>query len=66
VAGTGPEPAPGFEIRATEKGTEGQLWAARSILATQGAKVQPSTSGDGLQAYDIEWTLQQMASQEKE
>lgn len=66
VAGTGPEPAPGFEIRTSEKGTEGQLWAARSILATQGAEVQPSTSGDGLQAYDIEWTLQQMASQEKE
>ncbi|HKH46567.1 MAG TPA: histidine kinase dimerization/phospho-acceptor domain-containing protein [Thermoanaerobaculia bacterium] len=66
VAGSGPEPAPGFEIRPTEKGTEAQLWVARSILATQGAEVRPAIPGEGPQAYDIEWTLQDSASQEKE
>lgn len=66
VAGSGPEPAPGFDIRPTEKGTEAQLWVARSILATQGAEVRPAIPGGGPQAYDIEWTLQESASQEKE
>jgi hypothetical protein len=66
VVGSGPEPAPDFEIRSTEKGTEAQLWVARSILATQGAEVRPAVSGEGLQAYDIEWTLQESGSQEKE
>lgn len=66
VVGSGPEPAPGFDIRSTEKGTEAQLWVARSILATQGAEVRPAISDEGLQAYDIEWTLQESASQEKE
>jgi len=66
VVGSGPEPAPGFEIRSTEKGTEAQLWVARSILASQGAEVRPAISGEGLQAYDIEWSLQDSASQEKE
>jgi hypothetical protein len=66
VEGSGPEPAPGFEIRATEKGTEAQLWVARSILATQGGEVRTIDSGEGPQAYDIEWTLQETSSQEKE
>lgn len=66
VEGIGPEPAPGFEIRTTEKGTEAQLWVARSILATQGAEVRMSEPGQGPQAYDIEWTLQETSSQEKE
>jgi hypothetical protein len=66
VVGSGPEPAPGFEIRATERGTEAQLWVARSILATQGGEVRPAISVEGLQAYDIEWTLQETVSQEKE
>jgi signal transduction histidine kinase len=66
VEGPGPEPAPGFEIRATEKGTEAQLWVARSILATQGGEVRPADSVEGPQAYDIEWMLQETVSQEKE
>jgi hypothetical protein len=66
VEGSGPEPAPGFEIRTTEKGTEAQLWVARSILAAQGGEVQAAGSGEGPQAYDIEWTLQETSSQEKE
>lgn len=66
VPGTGPEPAPGFAIRPTEKGTEAQLWVARSILATQGGEVRPAGPGEGPQAYDIEWMLQETSSQEKE
>jgi C4-dicarboxylate-specific signal transduction histidine kinase len=66
VEGSGPEPAPAFEIRTTEKGTEGQLWVARSILATQGGEVRTSIPGEGPQGFDIEWVLQQTSSQEKE
>ena len=66
VEGSGPEPAPDFEIRATEKGTEAQLWVARSILASQGGEVQMPDPGDGPRAYGIEWTLQETSSQEKE
>ena len=66
VEGSGPEPAPGFEIRTTEKGTEAQLWVARSILTAQGGEVRPADPGEGPQAYDIEWMLQETSSQEKE
>ncbi len=66
VAGSGPEPAPGFEIRTTEKGTEAQLWVARSILIAQGGEVRPAAPGEGPHAYDIEWVLQETDSQEKE
>jgi hypothetical protein len=66
VEGSGPEPAPGFEIRASEKGTEAQLWVARSILSTQGGEVRSADPGEGPHAYDIEWGLQETSSQEKE
>jgi hypothetical protein len=66
VAGSGPEPAPVFEIRATEKGTEAQLWVARSILAMQGGEVRMPIPGEGPQGFDIEWMLQEISSQEKE
>jgi C4-dicarboxylate-specific signal transduction histidine kinase len=66
VAGAGPEPAPDFVIRPTEKGTEAQLWVARSILATQGGEVRASDPGEGPQAFDIEWMPQEAVSQEKE
>jgi His Kinase A (phospho-acceptor) domain len=67
VEGTGPEPVPEFVIRPTEKGTEAQLWVARSILATQRGVVRVAAdSGEGPQAFDIEWTPQEAVSQEKE
>jgi signal transduction histidine kinase len=66
VAGSGPEPAPGFDIEVTDKGTEARLWVARSILASQGAVVRPADSGEGLTAYEIELTLQDTGIQEKE
>jgi hypothetical protein len=50
----------------TERGTEAQLWVARSILTTQGGEVKPADPGEGPQAYDIEWTLQETSPQEKE
>jgi len=66
VGGSGPEPAPGFEIRTTEKGTEAELWVARSILAGQGGEVRSAVHGEGPHAYDIEWVLQETPPQEKE
>lgn len=66
VAGAGPDPAPGFDVRVSEKGTQAQLWVARSILASQGGKVRPLLVDGEPRAYEIELTLQDTVSQEKE
>ncbi|HYU33171.1 MAG TPA: histidine kinase dimerization/phospho-acceptor domain-containing protein [Thermoanaerobaculia bacterium] len=55
VEGAGPEPVP----------SEARLRVARSILASQGGEVRPDP-GEGPQAYEVEWLLQDTVSQEKE
>jgi signal transduction histidine kinase len=66
VAGAGPEPAPGFDVRVSEKGTQAQLWVARSILASQGGEVRPVLVEGEPRAYEVDLTLQDTVSQEKE
>lgn len=66
VAGAGPDPAPGFDVRVSEKGTQAQLWVARSILASQGGEVRPLLVDGEPRVYEIELTLQDTVSQEKE
>lgn len=66
VAGPGPDPAPGFEIRTSEKGTQAQLWVARAILAAQRGEVRVILQAGGPQAYEIDLSLQDAVPQEKE
>lgn len=66
VAGAGPDPAPGFDVRVSEKGTQAQLWVARSILASQGGEVRPVLVEGEPRAYEVDLTLQDTVSQEKE
>lgn len=66
VAGAGPDPAPGFDVRVSEKGTQAQLWVARSILASQGGEVRPLLVDGEPRAYEVDLTLQDTVSQEKE
>lgn len=66
VAGAGPDPAPGFDVRGSEKGTQAQLWVARSILASQGGEVRPVLVEGEPRAYEVDLTLQDTVSQEKE
>lgn len=66
VAGAGPDPAPGFDVRVSEKGTQAQLWVARSILASQGGEVRPVLVEGEPRVYEVDLTLQDTVSQEKE
>lgn len=56
AGGSGPQPAPGFRIRPSSKGTLAELWVAREILAGLGGEVRTVDSDGGPQAYEVELT----------
>ncbi|HEX3130361.1 MAG TPA: histidine kinase dimerization/phospho-acceptor domain-containing protein [Thermoanaerobaculia bacterium] len=51
----GPEPAAGFDIRFSPAGTVAPVYAARTLVASQGGEVRQS-AGEPQQAYEIELT----------
>jgi signal transduction histidine kinase len=67
AGGAGPEPAPGFDVRPSAKGTVAGLWVARAILAAYGGEaraVGPEGEGmtGGSRVYEVELTISENPS----
>ncbi len=66
TGGTGPEPAPGFDVEVSPQGLLAQLWSARALLETQGGQVRDVGNSGCPRSYEVELSLAQDPEKEKE